>query len=816
LIYVPGTGPSSAKLAVIGEFPNRDEEAQGLPFVGSTGKMVDSMLVSGGSSRGEVYLSNVSKVRPPGNDIGRLKELGTSLEDQIPQLVEELRVLRPNAILALGNTALRALTYETGIKKWRGSILPCKIADCKVIPTIHPAAILHGESEDKGTWKDLTYIQWDFNRAICEARSRELDLPRRNLIVCKSSLDLFRFLDRNQDKKLVSVDIETFRTIPICIGFAFNSYEAMSIPLFNIQGPLNEAGIGRSDMLHIWKTVADLLANPQIQKIGQNFKFDESLLTLCYDRKVNFGMVTRGFFFDTHLAFRTLYPELPGKLEFISSVLTKEPYYKDEGKEFNPKRDKLDRLLLYNAKDAVVTFECYEAELRELRDRNLNDFFFERVMPLHPFYSHVEGRGILRDDNAKEALDNKYAAKEESLRAELLELTDGLEVNVMSNGTRGQVAKLLFGVWNLPLRQSTDEKTLSALMRNAVKDARKKRGIEVILELRKVRKIRGTYINAEPSGDGKLRTGYRIMLETGRTSTSILKPPITTTPMGLAFQTISKHGDVGSDLRSMFIPAPRFVFLEPDLSQAEDRVVAILSNDLDALKIYEYKIDRHRVTAGWLYDKCPDDLLRAFFLNPSRETADEISRLLKIAISEEERQMGKKFRHAGNYDMGKRTASENVGVSEYRAGKDLDKFHTSNPKIRGVFHAGVIEALNNNNRMLRNPFGRERQFLNKWGHELFKEAYAQIPQSTVSDQLKFAAIRIEKRAPWLEILQESHDSFLAQCPIALVDRSLPIIKEELEQPINFKKCSLSRDVDLVIPCEIKMGEKNWEAMRRVL
>lgn len=816
MIHVPGIGSSSAKLAIIGEAPGREEEAAGLPFIGSTGKMVDSMLLSSGSSRDQVYLSNVCKVRPPGNDIKRLKEIGVDIQDHLPQLIEELRVLKPNAILALGNTALRYLTGEDGIKKWRGSILPCKFSSAKVIPTIHPAAILHGEGEGMAAWKDLTYIQWDFNRAREESLSPEFDIPRRNLIVCKSSLDLFRFLDRYQTSPHVAVDIETFRTIPLCISFAFNSYEAISVPLFNIQSSGNEAGIGRSDMLHIWKAVSDLLANPSIQKIGQNFKFDESLLKTCYDGRVNYGMMTRGFYFDTHLAFRTLYPELPASLQFIGSVLTKEPYYKDEGKEYNPKKDKLDRLLLYNAKDSVVTYECFEEELRELRERGLESFFFERVMPLHPFYSRIESRGILRDNSAKEALDNKYAAKEANLRAELLELTDGLEVNVMSNGIRGQVHKLLFGVWNLPQRASTDEKTLSALMRNAVKDAKKRRGIEVILELRKVRKIRGTYINSEASHDGRLRTGYRIMLETGRTSTSILKPPVTTETMGMAFQTISKHGDIGSDLRSMFIPDPGTVFLEPDLSQAEDRVVAVLSGDVDALKIYEYKIDRHRITAGLIYSKAPDDLLRAFFQSPSWEVAGEISRLLKLSIDEVERQMGKKFRHAGNYDMGKRTAAENAEVSEYRANTILEKFHATNPKIRGVFHKGVIDALNNSNRILTNPFGRERQFLNRWGHELFKEAYAQIPQSTVSDQLKFAAIRIERRAPWLEILQESHDSFLSQCPISLVERTLPIIKEELEQPINFKKCSLGGDVDLIIPCEIKLGRENWEKMEKVL
>jgi len=114
-----------------------------------------------------------------------------------------------------------------------------------------------------------------------------------------------------------------------------------------------------------------------------------------------------------------------------------------------------------------------------------------------------------------------------------------------------------------------------------------------------------------------------------------------------------------------------------------------------------------------------------------------------------------------------------------------------------------------------NPFGRERQFLNKWGDDLFKEAYAQIPQSTVSDQVKFAMIRIERREPWLEILEESHDSFLSQCPIRLAEKTYPIIKEELEIPIDFTRCSLGSG-SLVIPCEIKIGKTNWQEMERII
>jgi hypothetical protein len=137
--------------------------------------------------------------------------------------------------------------------------------------------------------------------------------------------------------------------------------------------------------------------------------------------------------------------------------------------------------------------------------------------------------------------------------------------------------------------------------------------------------------------------------------------------------------------------------------------------------------------------------------------------------------------------------------------------HATNPNIRDVFHKEIIDALRDNNRVLISPHGRQRQFLNRWGDELFKEAYAFIPQATVSDHLKFSAQVIESRAPWIQILSESHDSFLAQVPISHVDRAKEIITEELEKPIDFSRCSLPRN-SLIIPCEVKLGKKNWETM----
>ena len=71
------------------------------------------------------------------------------------------------------------------------------------------------------------------------------------------------------------------------------------------------------------------MSDEKIRKIGQNWKFDEKLLDTCIDGTCSFGIGTRGFYFDTLLAFRVLYPELVGRLEFTTSVMTEEPYYKD-------------------------------------------------------------------------------------------------------------------------------------------------------------------------------------------------------------------------------------------------------------------------------------------------------------------------------------------------------------------------------------------------------------------------------------------------------------------------------------------------------
>ncbi len=382
----------------------------------------------------------------------------------------------------------------------------------------------------------------------------------------------------------------------------------------------------------------------------------------------------------------------------------------------------------------------------------------------------------------------------------------------MSNGPKNQVAKLLFGYLKLPVRADTSDETLKSLANNNCKDKRRRDILLTILEVRKLRKAISTYIDANLSSDERIHTQCNINgTESGRTSTGILKSPVSIRNEGIALQTMTKHEDAqlseagGSDLRSMFVADPGWSFIEPDLAQAEDRVVCVLAKDWEALKEYERK----------------DFLVNKHGIKDDRhtKTAMLVCELGFESITDYERQIGKKTRHAGNYDMKKHMHMLNLAkfagvfVSEWRAGKQLEIFHAANPKIRQVFHADIQEALRSNYCCLISPHGRRRIFLNRWGDEMFKEAYSYLPQATISDQVKLAMIRIKKRVSKLAgncfyFLLESHDSFLLLCHDSIRDRVYPIIREELEKPIDFSGCTLSRDYKLVIPCEISVG-KRW-------
>jgi uracil-DNA glycosylase family 4 len=809
---VEGHGATDAKIVIVGEAPGKDEEEEGRPFVGPSGRLLNEWLKQAGINRHDCYVTNVVKYRPPSNNLKRLGEIGHTIEEGIPQLWQEIGQINPNVILALGNLSLKVLTGKgsgfSGILKYRGSILPSSHLDCKVVPTIHPAAFLHSEGEGaKGAMKyQMRYVvNYDLLRLKEQSLFRRYSPPSRNLEIVRSPIQLQRFLDLYADKKIVSVDIETLYGIPICIALAFNEWHGISLPFFDLMSWQNLEGISRTELSVMIKILATFFARKDIKVIGQNFKFDHSKLEDISGIKI--ANVHCDIMFLAH----TLHCEFEKSQAFLASLYTEEPYYKDEGREFDWKKDNVDRLLLYNAKDAVIAFEIYLRLMEACKElvvpgfpNWLDDFFFGYVMKLHNFYKDMEEVGLAVDNTRRKELVNEYDDKIKFAQHELNTIA-GWEVNVSSPK---QVQLLLYRQFKLPLRKGVDEDTLVALEANIAKLPEHKRAINLIGIIRGLRKAKGTYFEAKPDYDGRMRTSVRICgTETGRTSNSILKPPLRPTKVGLAFQTMTKHGEIGAELRSYFTADPGYDFVEVDLSQAEARIVAHLGRDEKTLKLFADKVDIHKLTASWIFGTPPEK------------------------VTTELRFIGKTTRHAGNYDMGKRRLMQivntdakkfkiGISISEWRGGQILDKFHSFCPSIRKVFHTEIREALDQNDRVLVTPFGRYRKFFDRWGEDLFREAYAHIPQATVPDHLRRAGLRAldryreDKITPYFiggktPFVIEAHDAFLALVPHEYVGRYIEILNEELERPIDFTNCTLSRG-PLVIPAEAKVGRNYKE------
>lgn len=537
---VNGEGPTNPKIIIIGEAPGYYEDQEGRPFVGDSGRELDSLLREAGINRRECWVTNVVKYRPPENDLKRLHEINTTLAEQRQNLYEELKAFNPNLYIALGNTALEALTDKTGIRNYRGSILQSKLGP-KVVPTFHPAHLLRSDDGSQAAYWQRHVALVDLIRAKEESLTRELNLPYRNLQICREPGQLYNFIRANEGREYLSIDIESRFCLPFCIGISFHKSEALSIPLLSNYSPVQ---LSLSQVKEYWRLLGKLMQDPKFKKIGQNFKYDDQKLGMI-------GLHIDKLYADTMLMMHTCYPELPKSLAFQTSLFTREPYYKDEGKEFNPKKDKIDQILLYNARDAAVTLECFEELDKELAEVGTRDFYYSFVNRLHKFYSDIEREGFSCDETQKEILSVKYHQLWDTAQKELDDIA-GRHINVAAHA---KVKEFLFGDLGLPVRKSSSEDDLVALLGNHCKKPNQARAINLILDIRRYRKTISTYIDIDLDYDGKVRTSYRITgTETGRSSTGILKPPIRPYQSGLAFQTVTKHGTIGTDVRSYLIP----------------------------------------------------------------------------------------------------------------------------------------------------------------------------------------------------------------------------------------------------------------------
>jgi DNA polymerase len=151
-VFARGTG--SSRLMFVGEGPGADEDIQGFPFVGKAGQLLDRMIVAMGFTRDEVYVANIVKCRPPNNRKPEPEEMAACL----PYLGEQIDLVQPEVIVALGATAVQGLfgTGE-GIMRIRGRWRLYR-GKVPVMPTFHPAYLLRTPTAKREVWEDLQAV----------------------------------------------------------------------------------------------------------------------------------------------------------------------------------------------------------------------------------------------------------------------------------------------------------------------------------------------------------------------------------------------------------------------------------------------------------------------------------------------------------------------------------------------------------------------------------------------------------------------------------------------------------------------------------
>jgi uracil-DNA glycosylase len=343
-------GSKSAKIALVGEAHGADEEECGKPFVGQSGRELARMAFEAGllknplpdrwlSNKDMIYyweasglfLTNVLALRPPKNNLDALcaskKEVGNDYPmpglrqgkylrpeflPELARLQEEISEVKPNLVLALGNTACWAILHSTKIGSIRGAV--AQAGHQKVLPTFHPAAVLRN-------WALRPVVVADLLKAKTEGSFAEVRRPKRCVLVNPTLPEIEQWYEGEaKHADIISADIETGAGQIKCIGFATRPDLAIVIPFVDLTKPSGCFWDNPIDEDAAWQWVRRILALP-CAKVGQNFMYDLQYLMRVGIRPCNVRE-------DTMLLHHSLFPELQKGLGFLGSIYTQEPAWK--------------------------------------------------------------------------------------------------------------------------------------------------------------------------------------------------------------------------------------------------------------------------------------------------------------------------------------------------------------------------------------------------------------------------------------------------------------------------------------------------------
>lgn len=524
-------------------------------------------------------------------------------------------------------------------------------------------------------------------------------------------------------------------------------------------------------ILEIFRPVYE---NPKILKVGQNLKYDLTVLA-------NYGIHLSGPLFDTMLAHYLIQPELRHNMDYLAEIyLNYKTIHIEEliGPKGRGQKNMGDLepkdIYKYACEDADVTLRLMKPLAEELRKNSLEEVFQNIEMPLMPVLARMERNGVVLDTETLKEVENDFTVRLQTLEKDIYELA-GHEFTI--NSPR-QVGEVLFGELKLSEKVKKTKSGQYSTSEEVLRDLHSKHPIvQKILDYRGLKKLLSTYVEALPKlinpATGHIHTSFnQAVTATGRLSSS--NPNL---------QNIPVRGEDGREIRKAFIPEAGEIFFSADYSQIELRIMAHLSGDEHMIEAFNAGHDVHAATAARIFHKDIKD------------------------ISQDERRKAKTANFGIIYGISAFGLAERMDVSRTEAKELIDSYFEMYPKIKDYISKAVDTAREKG--YIETEFGRRRYLPDINSRNAVVRGYAErnavnAPiQGTAADIIKIAMIRVQQRLDAegckARMMLQVHDELNFSVPVDEFDKVKRIVIEEMQGAYKMS-----------VPLEADCGEgKNW-------
>lgn len=524
-------------------------------------------------------------------------------------------------------------------------------------------------------------------------------------------------------------------------------------------------------ILEIFRPVYE---NPKILKVGQNLKYDLTVLA-------NYGIHLSGPLFDTMLAHYLIQPELRHNMDYLAEIyLNYKTIHIEEliGPKGRGQKNMGDLepkdIYKYACEDADVTLRLMKPLAEELRKNSLEEVFQNIEMPLMPVLARMERNGVVLDTDTLKEVEKDFTLRLQTLEKDIYELA-GHEFTI--NSPR-QVGEVLFGELKLSEKVKKTKSGQYSTSEEVLRDLHSKHPIvQKILDYRGLKKLLSTYVEALPKlinpATGHIHTSFnQAVTATGRLSSS--NPNL---------QNIPVRGEDGREIRKAFIPEAGEIFFSADYSQIELRIMAHLSGDEHMIEAFNAGHDVHAATAARIFHK---DIKN---------------------ISQDERRKAKTANFGIIYGISAFGLAERMDVSRTEAKELIDSYFEMYPKIKDYIAKAVDTAREKG--YIETEFGRRRYLPDINSRNAVVRGYAErnavnAPiQGTAADIIKIAMIRVQQRLDAegckARMMLQVHDELNFSVPTDEFDKVKRIVIEEMQGAYKMS-----------VPLEADCGEgKNW-------